>query len=427
MRISMTYILTRKMSLIVFMLFHLNNYTIYSQTGDYYLEHKRYSFIQYDSNFIYLANNNSGFENIYKTIDTIIAKGTGKLQVLHIGGSHIQADIYTHLIRKRIQEMSPDMNGGRGLIFPYRIAKTNGPSNFRVTYNGNWVYCKNTRKQKVCNLGITGYSVMTSDSIAQITFDINRDSSVYYTFNSVRIFHGPTSYHLKVKINENLYTGSYIDSLGYTQIYFPDDYDSFQLIIQKDTIFDSFDLTGISFDNDDPGVVYNTVGVNGAMLNSYLSCNLYKKHLKALSPQLVIFSIGTNDAYTRGFDKEKFRREYRQLLNNTLEALPEAQIIITVPNDSYLYKRYVNHNTVIMRDVICELSKEYHCGVWDFYTIMGGLNSVQAWYSLNMMKYDKIHFNRKGYLLKGDLFFSAFLKGWEEQLTSSKSDLVNNK
>ena len=44
-----------------------------------------------------------------------------------------------------------------------------------------------------------------------------------------------------------------------------------------------------------------------------------------------------------------------------------------------------------MRDIIYSLSDEYNCGVWDFYTIMGGLNSVQAWYSLNMMKYDRYH------------------------------------
>ncbi len=425
MKISKNYISTRKLNLITFMVFLSTSSAIFSQQNDYFLGPYRYSFIKYDSNVIRFPNDSSGFESIYKTIDSIIVKGTGKIQIIHLGGSHIQADIYTHLIRKRFQGMSPDMNGGRGLIFPYRIAKTNGPSNFRVTYDGEWLYCKNTQSQKPCNLGITGYSVTTFDSIAHISIDINKDSTIYYSFNSVRIFHEPTSYNLMVQINGKDFTGNYCDSLGYTQIYFDDYYDAFQLEIQKDTSNGAFTLQGISFDNDNAGVVYNTVGVNGAMLNSYLRCNLYKQHLAALSPQLVIFSIGTNDAYTRKFDVSKFHREYRQLLDSTLEVLPNAQIIITVPNDSYLYKRYVNNNTAKMRDIIYSLSDEYNCGVWDFYTIMGGLNSVQAWYSLNMMKYDKVHFNKKGYLLKGDLFFSAFLKGWEEQL--SLIDLITIK
>lgn len=409
-----------------FMLFQLCCSCIFSQQSDYFLGPKRYSFIKYDSNVIHLPKEKSAFSDIYKTIDSIIIGGKGKIQILHVGGSHIQADIYTHLIRKRFQQLSPDMNGGRGLIFPYRIAKTNGPSNFRVTYDGNWLYCKNTQGQKECDLGITGYSVTTFDSIAHISIDINRDSTIYYSFNSVRIFHEPTNYNLRVLIDGNVFTGSYDDSLGYSLIDFDENYDSFQLEIQKDTGMGAFTLQGISFDNDSPGVVYNTVGVNGAMLKSYLRCNRYKKHISVLAPDLVIFSIGTNDAYTRKFDVSRFHYEYRQLLDSTLEALPNAQIIITVPNDSYLYKRYVNNNTAKMRDIIYTLSDEYNCGVWDFYTIMGGLNSVQAWYSMNMMKYDKIHFNKKGYLLKGDLFFSAFLKGWEEQFSQNNLLTIRN-
>ncbi|MBA7572716.1 hypothetical protein ES708_14500 [subsurface metagenome] len=322
--------------------------------------------------------------------------------------------------------MSPDMNGGRGLIFPYRLARTNSPLNFSVDYEGNWVYCKNTRRQRSCRLGITGYSVTTNDSVAKITIDINKDNSVHYTFNSIRIFHDPTSYQLSIKIYDTVIYGSYYDSLGYTLFYLDDFYDVFELEICRDTINDSFMLQGISFYNDGPGVVYNSVGVNGAMLDSYLKSELYKKHLKALDPELVIFSIGTNDAYTRHFDKEKFRKEYMQLLDSTLAVVPGADIIITIPNDSYLYKRYVNHNTEKMREIIYHLAYKYHCGIWDFYSIMGGLNSVKAWYSLNLMKYDKIHFNRNGYLLKGELFFSAFLKGWEKHLTDTQAEFSEN-
>jgi lysophospholipase L1-like esterase len=396
----------------------LNILYVFPQGSDYYLNNIRYSFIQYDSNYIHISKNNLAFESIYGSIDSILTKGTGKLRILHVGGSHIQADIYTHQIRKRFQGMSPDMNGGRGLIFPYRMVKTNGPSNFRVDYEGNWIHCKNTRNNSSCNLGITGYSVSTTDSTARISIDVNRDSSVHYFFNSVRIFHEPTTYRLSVRINGKEFAGTYHDSLGYSRFQFDHYYDDFQLIIRKDTLDDVFTLSGISFDHDGPGIVYNTVGVNGAMLKSFLGCNLYKKHLRAIAPQLIIFSIGTNDAYTRRFNESAFLQKYRQLLDSTLDAVPGAQIIITVPNDSYLYKRYVNHNTEKMRKIIFRLSDRYGCGVWDFYTVMGGLNSVQAWYDLKMMKYDKVHFNRKGYILKGELFFSAFLKGWEEHLNT---------
>jgi hypothetical protein len=44
------------------------------------------------------------------------------------------------------------------------------------------------------------------------------------------------------------------------------------------------------------------------------------------------------------------------------------------------------------------------------------LNSVRAWYEANLMNPDHVHFNKQGYLLKGDLFFAAFLNTWEEFL-----------
>ena len=181
-----------------------------------------------------------------------------------------------------------------------------------------------------------------------------------------------------------------------------------------------FALSGIDLISNSAGVVYNSVGVNGAMLGSYLRCELYQKHLRAIHPDLIIISIGTNDGYTRRFDEDKYRNEYRELLSRTLEVTPEAALILTVPNDSYLYRRYVNPNTEKMKNIIREVAAEYHCAVWDFYRVMGGLNSSQTWYSLNLMQYDRIHFNRKGYQLKGDLFFSALLKAWENQLADFK-------
>jgi lysophospholipase L1-like esterase len=142
--------------------------------------------------------------------------------------------------------------------------------------------------------------------------------------------------------------------------------------------------------------------------------------MKAIDPQLVIFSIGTNDAYTKNFDRAKFKDQYSKLLDSTRAALPQAAILITVPNDSYLYRRYVNQNTAEMEKVIYELAGKYNCGVYDFYSVMGGLNSSQTWYNMRLMQYDRVHFTREGYLLKGDLFFAAFLKGWETHLAAKE-------
>ncbi|NJO91502.1 MAG: hypothetical protein HC831_22980 [Chloroflexia bacterium] len=66
--------------------------------------------------------------------------------------------------------------------------------------------------------------------------------------------------------------------------------------------------------------------------------------------------------------------------------------------------------------MIYEVAREKDCGVYDFYEVMGGFNSSSIWYKENLMVRDRIHFNREGYLLKGDLFFNAFIKAYDNHL-----------
>ena len=49
---------------------------------------------------------------------------------------------------------------------------------------------------------------------------------------------------------------------------------------------------------------------------------------------------------------------------------------------------------------------------------MGGLNSIVLWEKYNLAQRDKIHFTREGYLLMGDLFFTALIQNFENNLNT---------
>ena len=389
-----------------------------AQEADYFLGPVRYSFINYDKNVFQLPENDTTFQQLFFRFDSLVVFGKGNIQIVHLGGSHIQADMYTHVMRTRLQSLSLDMNGGRGLIFPYSMAHTNNPSNYSVRYTGNWEYCKNIQQNSGCTLGLTGMAVYTHDNLSRITINPNTSDSTNYCFDKVRVFHEPTPYQLSAVVGNTNIPGYYDTLAGCTVFEYNEPARVFQLEIEKDSLYQDlgFALLGIELIHNGPGLMYHALGVNGAMLSSFLRCELYEKHLKAINPGLVVISIGTNDGYTRRFDEDKYKREYRELLTKTLEAVPDAALLLTVPNDSYLYRRYANTNTEKMEKIILELAREYNCAVWDFYEIMGGLNSAQTWYNMGLMRYDRIHFNKKGYRLKGELFFSAFLKAWEQHL-----------
>jgi lysophospholipase L1-like esterase len=413
-------------SLLLFLILILCSF-VTAQESDYFLDRTRYSFIHYEENCFFVPDTNTNFTFFFNKVDSLIRFGDRKMNILHLGGSHIQADMYTDEMRTRLNQLGTDMNGGRGLIFPVKMAHSNNPVSFSVKYTGTWDYCKSTKIKDNCNMGLTGFSVSTRDSLCSIWIDPNCKKNIHYSFNRIRIFHEPSNYKLYISSNDSLFSGTYNEKYGYSLFDLNKDEDFFQLRIVKDTANDIFTLLGISLETDSPGITYNSVGVNGAMLSSYLNCKLLSKHMEAIAPDLLVFSIGTNEGNTKNFDSLRYISEYRKLLDISIQAAPKSAILLTVPNDCFLYKRSANTNTSKIRDIIYNLASEYHCGIWDFYTIMGGLNSSQYWYLEGLMRPDKIHFNEKGYVLKGDLFFSAFLKSWESQFNQRPFSSYGNR
>ncbi len=385
---------------------------------DYPLEISYYEFINYNKNKFVFPGDSSKFERLFAKMDTIIQQGKGKITIIHIGGSHIQADIYSGRTRERLQTFYPGLNGGRGSVFPYKISKTNTPRSYSASYTGEWTSCRNVEYRKNCNRGLSGITALTTDSNATISVKLKKDSLLNYYFSKVRIFHSmdsssftPTLDRVKVvDVERN-------PELGYSLFFLDKEYTSFSLKFSPQKLSKKkFELYGISLENEDPGIVYHSIGVNGASFPSFLRCNLLEKHLKALNPDLVILSLGTNDAYTTKFRPEFYKANYEKMISKIRKVAPQTAILNTVANDSYLFRRYPNKNTELAANVIYQVASEKDCGVYDFYEVMGGFNSSSIWYKENLMVKDRIHFNREGYLLKGDLFFNAFIKAYDNHL-----------
>lgn len=412
-------------AVIVCVLFHLS---VAAQENIFLPE--QYDFINYDTNEIVFPGGETDFNSFYEKMDDLVFKGNGKINIVHFGGSHLQADVYSQQMRSHLQKMNPGLNGGRGLIFPYRMAKTNNPSNYRITYTGNWQYCRNTERKKSCNIGLSGIMVRTADSVSGVNIILKEDYGVYHT-DRIRVYHNAYSsnYEVDLKTSDPYIIREVINmrDSGYTDIYLNNTPDTFNLeFYRTDSMPEWFEFYGVQLMSSEPGIVYHSVGVNGASIPSFLRCNLLAEQLHAIKPDMIIVSIGTNDAYSRKFDPEVYRRNYISLIKIFREVAPDAVLLLTVPNDNYLYRRYKNYNTAKQEKVIYELAKEYNCGVWNFYQIMGGLNSTPVWIRNGLMRKDKIHFTRAGYLLKGDLFYDAFVRSYGGYLEKKSSEISIN-
>jgi hypothetical protein len=97
---------------------------------------EHFGFINYDTNYIFCPGNPEVLKSFFTRLDTLLFYGKGQTSILHIGGSHIQTDVYSHQMRSRLHHLQPGVNGGRGLIFPVSITGSNNPRNFSVSYTG---------------------------------------------------------------------------------------------------------------------------------------------------------------------------------------------------------------------------------------------------------------------------------------------------
>lgn len=85
-----------------------------------------------------------------------------KVNIVHLGDSHIQADFFTNTVRQQLQEYFG--NGGYGFTFPYSIAKTNGTRRIKYSTNIDWEVARNVDKFTDLSIGLGGIALLARTS-----------------------------------------------------------------------------------------------------------------------------------------------------------------------------------------------------------------------------------------------------------------------
>ncbi len=385
---------------------------------------QKYPFLKTDVNKLDIYGDTARFNVFFEKLDQILLDGDGQVNVLHMGGSHVQGGSLSHAMRRNMQSLAPGLKGQRGLIFPFSLAETNNPWNYRVKMRGDWEGSRVSVKTHHSHWGISGVTATTYDPQATATI-YSREESDDFGFTKARIF-----YHMDSKSYSPLFvdpniTLSRIDSVAQTiEVTFSQPKDTLQFgMLSVDSLRSRFILQGIQLLSDGPSLVYNPLGVNGANTSNFFRSEMLEQQMKIIAPDLVIFGIGINDAntYARLFKQKEYEDNYDRIIAMLKEANPEVSIIFMTNNDSYFYKRYPNPNVYKVRDAMINLSKKHNAAVWDLFEIMGGFDSVRIWEAYGLASSDRIHFTRAGYELQAELLFSAIKEAFGDYLSARYS------
>ncbi|WP_158209145.1 LysM peptidoglycan-binding domain-containing protein [Myroides phaeus] len=398
-----------------------------------------------------------------------------KVNIVHIGDSHIQADFFSGRMRSLLQDKFG--NGGLGFAFPYKLAKTNGNSLVRYSSNAEWSSYRNIFPVKGANVGLSGIALSTENKDLVIELSV-RDAS--YGFSRMKVFTPKNDESLKVgttrekvflessapkKISHQIKSGESLSSIARKynttipeikkansmknnvihagkKLSIPtkereavsvsksvfnelsgkkeDVFHTFELGQELDRIYfysnkqaEAYDLNGVVLENDKSGVLYHTIGVNGARFSDYLKYNLFFEQLKGLEADLIIVSMGTNESFDR-MDSKDFQDQVNAFLAKVKQVAPNASVLLTTPPPSYFSKNTPNTVASALANEIIISGIKGKYAVWDTYYNLGGSLALASLRDEGLLSKDLVHYSVKGYNYTGDLFYEALMDAYNQ-------------
>lgn len=385
------------------------------------VELPQYKFVNYHANTLHYDTNSVAMNRFFKKWQRLTESRQGNINIVHIGGSHVQAGTLTNTVRCNLLCSFPSLVGPRGMLFPYSAAaKCNNPSDYRVRCPQKMILTRNVYKDHTYPLGICGIAVTASNTPTEILIQMNEPRVSYTTSRVILLGHTEEGVVPRLRIDGAEYYPSYIDNRSDRYLFnLKTTVDSFTIVLPCHE-GQQFTVSGIYLDNNLPGFIYNSIGVNGASVPDYLRCKNLVRDLRLMHPDVVIFGIGINDAVPATFDTAAFRQNYLRLVDSVRSVNPDCAFIFITNNDSYVKisrRRYnVNPNGRLAREVFYRLAKDTDGAVWDQFEVMGGLRSMEQWRLAGLAQDDRVHFTNAGYQLVGNLFSNALFDAYNKYL-----------
>lgn len=373
-------------------------YSVYGQK----VSIAKYSFLNTSADTLILYGQSDRlFTAFSQKVKQLIKLGNKQISILHLGDSHLQADLSTGQTRKLFQTFLPGITASRGMVTPY----TKGcPDSYQVHFSSAWQGA-NIVHQKNIPQGLWGYTAYTNEKRASIDIKINNRAMVKYDYNVLRIYHSPLRQGDIVLDIESAYQKIEYPDKGYTEFILKDYLDEVVVKIIN-PLQTNVLIYGFLFENDMAGITYNVVGINGATARSFVDSQNFAPQLSTLNCDLVIVSLGTNDTYDSGSEKS-FQTNLSTLISNIRKTKGDIPILLISPTECFYHKNGINPRCESTENIIRMVAKQNDCAYLDIYNIMGGRNSANKMHNNNLMQADRIHLTSKGYTLEGDLIFNA--------------------
>ncbi len=182
-------------------------------------------------------------------------------------------------------------------------------------------------------------------------------------------------------------------------------------------------MYGVEFTKNRPGVLYSSLGVNGAnitLLSHAFNGPHWSAQLNHYRPDLVVLAYGTNESGFAKFVDSTWGAEMKAAVKRVQAALPESSILLMSPMDRGERNERGEIETIatMPRLVKIEAGIADETGVAFFNTFqaMGGDGTMARWYAAEprLVGSDYIHPMPAGAKIVGELLYGSLRDGYNE-------------
>ena len=357
-------------------------------------------------------------DSFYASLARTAAQTPGAItRISHFGDSLIEMDLLSGQARRRLQAKWGDSGHGFALVSPskpwYRP--------YDLTYKSDlkWLgYDMTMEDVRDRRFGLGGSLAVSYKAKAKTLVGTAKQSNIGQNVSSLEIQFPiePSGGEVEVRVDGKkvgvLNTAGPAFAEAYTKIEVPDGAHRFEITALKEKIR----LYGLVLERDTPGVVYDSLGLNGTGASTYQKIDTahWAAQLQHRNPNLVILGFGTNEA-APGLDASRYQKQVESVILKVKSALPNCSVLVMAPMDKATKKgTSLVSNPLIGKIVQAQrdAAKSTGAAFWSTYDAMGGEGSMAKWYgaSPRLGAGDLMHPTPKGGEVLGNLFYNALMK-----------------
>ncbi len=187
-------------------------------------------------------------------------------------------------------------------------------------------------------------------------------------------------------------------------------------------------LFGGVLERDNPGIVYDTLGINGGRARKLelITPSFWAEQLRQRRPNLVIINFGTNESEDRGRPMGQVEADYVSVLQRLRAAAPEASCLVMSPLDrAARVGGALGTHPLLPRLIEAQrrAALKAGCAFYNTFQAMGGAGSMARWYQSRpqLCAGDMTHPTRGGATIIGDGLFRSMVMGWLGYETSQRA------